>query len=78
MSELSNIEKYDRAEASVQKPNCDIEYKNRRKGIMCHFIDLIFPGPDTVEKWKRKYIKQKILWSIWTSEIPFLGKVSYC
>lgn len=29
------------------------------KGIMCHFIDLIFAGPNEVEKGRRKYIKQQ-------------------
>lgn len=55
------------------KPNLDIEYRKRRKEIVFHFIDLIFPGPEAVEKWRRKYIKQKVPLSIWTSEIHFWG-----
>ena len=29
------------------------------KGIVCIFIDLIFAGPNEVEKGRRKYIKQQ-------------------
>lgn len=29
------------------------------KRIVCHFIDLIFAGPNEVEKGRRKYINQQ-------------------
>ena len=52
-------------------PNFDVEYRNRRKGIVCHFVDPIFPGPDAVEEGRRKYVKLKIPLSIWAREIAF-------